>query len=205
MDSTNPPRIYVFDFDQTITNIHTGGCAFTEEEVAETYIRSNLKDGLVELVEYLVQKKCHIYIATYGDDRYMRGIGGVLAGHALVKRYMDVAFGADQRHFTFAEELTGTIIARNSADGKRYHLERILEREGLDGNDLDVMRSIMLIDDDPYNVHYFAQRGCATLVPESPHESARRAADADILRALLDDLSGTAGPESEKPNDSNHG
>ena len=55
MQPTNPHRIYVFDFDQTITRIHTGGCAETEAEIGEEYIRSNLKDGFVELVEYLVR------------------------------------------------------------------------------------------------------------------------------------------------------
>ena len=82
-------------------------------------------------------------------------------------------------------------------DGKHYHLERILEREELDGRNPDAMRGILLVDDDPYNVHYFANRGCATLVPDSPYESARMAADAGILRALLDGLKG----ESENPTD----
>ena len=30
---TDLPSIYVFDFDQTITHIHTGGCAMTEDEI----------------------------------------------------------------------------------------------------------------------------------------------------------------------------
>ena len=79
----------------------------------------------------------------------------------------------------------GNIIARHSNDGKQYHLERILEREQLDGSDPAAMRRILLIDDDPYNVHYFASRGCTTLVADSPYDSARQAADSGILRALL--------------------
>jgi phosphoserine phosphatase len=195
MTSANSPNIYVFDFDQTITHIHTSGCAVTREEVGEEYIRSNIKDGFVELVEYLTQRDARIYIATYGDDSFGRGIQGATAGHALVQRYMDVVFGADQQYFS--TEPAGNIIARCTNDGKHYHLERILEREELDGRNPDAMRCILLVDDDPYNVHYFANRGCATLVPDSPYESARMAAAAGILRALLDGLKG----ESENPTD----
>ena len=187
MPIDTPSRIYVFDFDQTITHIHTGGCAITEEEVCDGYIRSNLKDGLVELVEYLLNRDDRVYIATYGDDSFGKGVQGATAGHALIKRYMDVAFGADQRYFYLSSpgDPQGNIIARHSNDGKQYHLERILEREQLDGSDPAAMRRILLIDDDPYNVHYVASRGCTTLVADSPYDSARQAADSGILRALL--------------------
>lgn len=187
MPIDTPSRIYVFDFDQTITHIHTGGCAITEEEVCDGYIRSNLKDGLVELVEYLLNRDDRVYIATYGDDSFGKGVQGATAGHALIKRYMDVAFGADQRYFYLSSpgDPQGNIIARHSNDGKQYHLERILEREQLDGGDPAAMHRILLIDDDPYNVHYFASRGCTILVADSPYDSARQAADSGILRALL--------------------
>ena len=190
MTAANLPKIYVFDFDRTITHIHTGGCAVTPEEVGEEYIRSNIKDGFVELVEYLVQRGDRIYIATYGDDRFSRGIKGATAGHALIKRYMDVIFGADQRYFFFAspKDPQGNIIARCTNDGKYYHLELILAQEALDGGDPDIMRGILLIDDDPYNVHYFASRGCMTLVPDSPYDSAHLAAAAGVLRTLLNQL-----------------
>lgn len=190
MTTDTPSQIYVFDFDQTITHVHTGGCAATPEEISEEYIFSNLKDGFVELIEYLSQHNNPVYIATYGDDSFGRGIEGATAGHALIKRYMDVAFGADQRHFFFSspKDPQGNIIARCSLDGKHYHLERILTREGINGSDPEAMRLILLLDDDAQNVHYFAQRGCATLVPESPYDSARQAADPGLMRALLAEL-----------------
>ena len=187
-----PPRIYVFDFDQTITHIHTGGRAVTPEEISEEYIHSNLKDGFVELIDGLARKNISVYIATYGDDRFGRDFDGATVGHALVKRYMDVAFGVDQTHFHFeqdnAGEIHGNIIARYSLDGKQYHLTRILAREGIDDSDPIAMHSILLLDDDAQNVHYFAQRGCATMVPSSPYESARQAADPGLMNALLDGL-----------------
>jgi len=188
MQPTNPHRIYVFDFDQTITRIHTGGCAETEAEIGEEYIRSILKDGFVELVEYLVRNGNRTYIATYGDDSFGHGIKEASAGHALVKRYMDVAFGTDQEYFYYAQEPTGNIIARYSLDGKRHHLEQILAREGIDGNDSDVMRNLLLIDDDADNVHYFAQRGCSILVADSPRESAARATEDGIFHNILAQL-----------------
>lgn len=188
MQPTNPHRIYVFDFDQTITRIHTGGCAETEAEIGEEYIRSNLKDGFVELVEYLVQSGNRTYIATYGDDSFGHGIKEATAGHALVKRYMDVAFGTDQQYFYYAQEPTGNIIARYSLDGKRHHLKQILAREGINGNNSDVMRDLLLIDDDADNIHYFAHRGCSILVADSPRESAARATEADIFHDMLAQL-----------------
>ena len=101
---------------------------------------------------------------------------------------MDVAFGIDQEYFYYAEEPTGNIIARYSLDGKRHHLEQILAREGIDGNDSDLMRNLLLIDDDADNVHYFAQRGCSILVANSPCESAARATEAGIFHDILAQL-----------------
>ena len=77
-----PPRIYVFDFDQTITHIHTGGCAVTPEEISEEYIHSNLKDGFVELIDGLARKNISVYIATYGDDRFGRLLVNLLSNDA---------------------------------------------------------------------------------------------------------------------------
>ena len=189
---TDLPSIYVFDFDQTITHIHTGGCAMTEDEIGADYIHSNIKGGFVELMECLQQRGDRVYIATYGDDSFGRGFAGTTAGHALVQRYMDTVLGTGQQYFVASEDPPGNIIARCSNDGKHYHLECILAREGLDGNDPTVLRRILLIDDDPFNVSYFASRGCMTLVPNSPHDSARMAAAPDILRAILDRLRGHA-------------
>jgi hypothetical protein len=192
-----PPRIFVFDFDQTITHVHTGGCAVNPVEIEEAYIRANLKEGFVELVQYLEQLGCRTYIATYGDDSFGDDSFGAnrfgpktaLAGHALVKRYMDVALGEGQEHFYFDHdtdgEIWGTIIAKFSGDGKHYHLERILAREKLDGSDPAVMRDILLIDDDAKNVDYFASRGCITLAPDSSVLAARLAMESGILLRLL--------------------
>ena len=194
---TDLPTIYVFDFDQTITHIHTGGCAMTDDEVGPDYIRSNVKDGLIELVEGLQQLGDRIYIATYGDDRFGRGVAGATSGHALVQRYMDTILGVGQQYFVASDDPPGNIIARCSNDGKRYHLTRILFREGLDGSDPSVLRRILVVDDDPVNVSYFASRGCMTLVPGSPCDAARMAAGPDILRVLHDRLRGYSGRNAQ--------
>ena len=143
---TDLPSIDVFDFDQTITHIHTGGCAMTEDEIGADYIHSNIKGGFVELMECLQQRGDRVYIATYGDDSFGRGFAGTTAGHALVQRYMDTVLGTGQQYFVASEDPPGNIIARCSNDGKHYHLECILAREGLDGNDPTVLRRILLLD-----------------------------------------------------------
>jgi hypothetical protein len=120
-----------------------------------------------------------VYIATYGDDSSACGLEGATAGHALISRYMDVVFGAKQTYFVGPQrnpdgEIISydNIIAKGSEDDKKFHMEIIAEREGLNvGCARDMSRVVFIVDDEK-NVAYFASRGCVTLDPHSAEESA---------------------------------
>jgi len=172
-------KIYVFDFDCTITFEHTGGCAKTRYEVSSGFILNNIKAGFAETIRHLTQRGIPVYIATYGDDSLACGLEGATAGHALISRYMEVIFGATQTYFVGpqrnpAGEIISyvNIIAKGSEDDKKFHMEIIAERERLNVGCARDMGRIIFIDDDEKNVAYFASKGCVTLDPNSAEESA---------------------------------
>ena len=81
-------RSVVLDFDCTITLEHTGGRADSPEQVSVDYIKKNTKNRFVEFVRAAQAQGVPLWIATYGDDSFAESEEDV-AGHALVKRYME--------------------------------------------------------------------------------------------------------------------
>ena len=65
----------------------------TGNGVSTDYMRGNIKDSFVNLMEWLQQQGNRVYIATCAGDSFGRGFAGITASHTLALCYMDTAFG----------------------------------------------------------------------------------------------------------------
>ena len=185
-------RIYVFDFDRTITILHTGALAYGNE-LSPSFIQKNVKKGFADFVRAVISRGHGVYIASYNDDANADLVEGeALSGHDLIKHYMDQVFGQDQAIFTPRRENegdeagpVGNIIASNSQDLKQYHLEIILRQEGLSEKNTDDMKRIYLLEDDEDVVRFFMAKGCTTIVPYSASRSADTAATNTLFTSYM--------------------
>jgi len=190
--SSQERRIYVLDFDRTITILHTGAIAYGSE-LTPAFIRKNVKKGFADFVHRVISNGHGIYIASYSDDANADLVDEeAVSGHDLIKFYMDEVFGQEQAIFTTprkngAGEIisAGNIIASNSQDFKQYHLDLIVQRETLDqGNPVD-MKRIYLLEDDEYVVRFFMEKGCTIIVPFSASRSADTAATKTLFTSYM--------------------
>jgi len=185
-------RIYVLDFDRTITILHTGALAYGNE-LSPSFIQKNVKKGFTDFVRTVISRGHAVYIASYNDDANVDLVEGeALSGHNLIKHYMDLIFGPDQTIFTPPRKIeeedldsAGNIIASNSQDLKQYHLEIIMRQEGLDEKNPDDMKRIYLLEDDEDVVRFFMEKGCTTIVPYSASRSADTAATNTLFTSYM--------------------
>jgi hypothetical protein len=184
----NERRIYVLDFDRTITKKHTGALAYGKE-MTPKFILRNIKKGFADFVHKVTRQGHAIYIASYNDDANVDRVEiEALSGHALIKFYMDLVFGKDQTIFTPSEKneagkiiSAGNIIALNSQDLKQYHFHIIVQQEGFDQDSPADMKRVYLLDDDEDVVRFYMEKGCNILIPFS----ASRSADTAAISALF--------------------
>lgn len=187
-------RIYVMDFDRTITILHTGAIAYGNER-SPSYIQKNIKKGFDEFVRRVVSNGHGVYIASYSDDANAGLVQEeAISGHDLIKLYMDEVFGPAQTLFAVAGKneagevvKNGNIIANNSQDYKRYHLEIIARQESLDPDNPVDMKRIYLLEDDEDVVRFFMEKGCTTIVPFSASRSADTAATKTLFTSYMPD------------------
>ena len=186
-------RVYIVDFDRTITILHTGALAYGNE-LTPDFILGNVKKGFAEFVHRVKSFGHIIYIASYSDDSNVDtvDVAEALSGHDLIKFYMDLVFGQDQDIFSPARKnesgetvSAGNIIANNTQDLKQYHLDIIMRQEGLDQSNPEDMKKIYLLEDDEDVVRYFMEKGCTTLVPFSASRSADTAATKTLFTSYM--------------------
>ena len=185
-------RIYVLDFDRTITILHTGAIAYGNE-LAPVFIQKNVKNGFTDFVHKVVNKGHGVYIASYSDDANADLVEEeAVSGHYLIKLYMDEVFGKDQILFTAprkngAGEIisAGNIIAHNSQDFKQHHLDIIVQKEDLDQENSADMKRIYLLEDDEEVVRFFMGKGCTLIVPFSASRSADTAATKTLFTSYM--------------------
>jgi hypothetical protein len=185
-------RIYVMDFDRTITIMHTGAIAYGNE-LAPAFIQKNVKKGFAEFVRKVTGKGHGVYIASYSDDANVELVEEeAVSGHDLIKLYMDEVFGPDQTIFTIPRKngegeivSAGNIIASNSQDLKQYHLDIILRRENLDRENPGDMKRIYLLEDDEDVVRFYMEKGCTVIVPFSASRSADTAATKTLFTSYM--------------------
>jgi len=190
--SSGERRIYVLDFDRTITILHTGALAYGNE-LSPSFIQKNVKKGFADFVCTVISRGHAVYIASYNDDANVDLVEGeALSGHNLIKHYMDLVFGQDQTIFTSPRKNdggdlspAGNIIANNSQDLKQHHLGIILRQEGLDEQNPDHMKRIYLLEDDEDVVRFFMEKGCTTIVPYSASRSADTAATNTLFTSYM--------------------
>ena len=185
-------RIYVLDFDRTITILHTGALAYGNE-LTPAFIQRNIKKGFADFVTTVIGNGHAVYIASYNNDANADTVEGeALSGHGLIKFYMDLVFGQDQTIFTRAQKngsgeniFVGNIIANNTQDLKQHHLNIIFQQEGLDQENLDEMKQIYLLEDDEDVVRFYMDKGCTTIVPFSASRSADTAATKTLFISYM--------------------
>jgi hypothetical protein len=185
-------RIYIIDFDRTITILHTGALAYGNE-LKSAFIQGNVKKGFAEFIHKIMKYGHTVYIASYSDDDNADTVEDeALSGHDLIKLYMDLVFGEDQTIFTPPRKneageivMNGNIIASNTQDLKQYHLGMIVRQEGLDPESQDEMKRIYLLEDDEDVVRYFMGKGCTIIVPFSASRSADTAATKTLFTSYM--------------------
>jgi hypothetical protein len=185
-------RIYIFDFDRTITILHTGGLAYGNE-LSPEYVRKNVKKGFADFVRKVVNDGHAVYIASYSDDTNAEVVDEkALSGHGLIKFYMDQVFGPDQTIFTPPQinedgdiVSSGNIIANKTQDFKQYHLDIILKLEGLAPGNSDDMKRIYILEDDEDVVRFFMKKGCTIIVPYSASRSADTVATKTLFTSYM--------------------
>jgi hypothetical protein len=176
-------RIYVLDFDRTITIMHTGGIAYGKELTPEFILR-NVKKGFGDFIDKVTRQGHAVYIASYNDDANVDRVEiEALSGHALIKFYMDLIFGKDQTIFSTSQKnnagkvvSAGNIIAMNSQDLKQYHFHIIVQQEEFDQDSPEDMKRVYLLDDEEDVVRFYMEKGCNILIPFSAARSADTAA-----------------------------
>ena len=185
-------RVYILDFDRTITILHTGAIAYGNE-LTPVFIQKNVKKGFADFVRKVTGRGHAVYIASYSDDSNIDLVEGeALSGHDLIKYYMDLVFGPEQTIFTplrknEAGEIVaiGNIIANNTQDYKQYHLDIVVQLENLDQDNPADMKRIYLIEDDEDVVRFFMAKGCTTIVPYSASRSADTAATKTLFTSYM--------------------
>jgi hypothetical protein len=186
--SAEERRIYMFDFDRTITILHTGSIAYGKELTPE-HIQKNVKKGFADFVHKVVNRGHVVYIASYNDDASADAVDvEALSGHDLIKFYMNQVFGEEQNIFRTTrkngvgdEVFFGNIIASNTQDFKQYHFDIIIRQEGLSQENPEDMKRVYLLDDDEDVVRYYMEKGCTIIVPFS----ASRSADTAAMKTLF--------------------
>ena len=185
-------RIYMLDFDRTITVLHTGAIAYGNE-LQPAFIQKNVKKGFADFVRRIISNGHAVYIASYSDDANADLVEEeALSGHDLIKFYMDQVFGLEQTIFTAFRKngagetvSAGNIIANNSQDLKQYHLDIIVRQEGLDQENPDDMKRIYILEDDEDVVRFFMDKGCTVIVPFSASRSADTAATRTLFTSYM--------------------
>lgn len=185
-------RVYVLDFDRTITILHTGGLAYGNE-LTPVFIQKNIKNGFADFVSRVIGNGHAVYIASYNDDANADAVEAeALSGHDLIKFYMDLVFGQEQTIFTTSQKnesgaitSIGNIIASNTQDLKQYHLDIIFQQEKLDQKNQDYMKQIYLLEDDEDVVRSYMDKGCTIIVPYSASRSADTAANKSLFTSYM--------------------
>jgi hypothetical protein len=181
-------RIYVLDFDRTITILHTGAIAYGNERTP-AFVQKNVKKGFDDFIRKVINNGHGVYIASYSDDANVDLVEEeAVSGHDLIKFYMDEVFGQEQTIFTPPRKngvgeivSAGNIIANNSQDYKQYHLDIIVQQEGLNQENPGDMKRIYLLEDDEEVVRFYMEKGCTIIVPFS----ASRSADTAVTKTLF--------------------
>jgi len=189
---TRERRVYVLDFDRTITIQHTGAIAYGYE-LTPAFIQKNVKKGFADFIHRVMGRGHGVYIASYSDDANAGLVEDeAVSGHELIKFYMDQVFGQEQTIFTTARKngageiiSTGNIIANNTQDYKQYHLDFIVQQEGLNQENAEDMKRIYLLEDDEDVVRYYMDKGCTIIVPFSASRSADTAATKTLFTSYM--------------------
>lgn len=142
-------KLVVFDFDQTITCIHTGGEGLTMRDVLEVR-EKHLASAAVNLLQVLPVYGIHVAIASFAQDRpksikaaaEQKSSSSSLGGELMIRAV-----------FEPWRDLQKIPIEAYLASNKQDHLKALRNRYNV------TRKETMLIDDDPTNIDVAIQAG----------------------------------------------
>ena len=153
-------KLIVFDFDLTLTCIHTSGCQ-NERHLEEDNIIQNISDfRLIKiLIPSLIEMGYHVSIASYADNSLHNEDKGYIAGEYLIMKYLNVLYPID-RNFLNKEDIIG-FYPSSDLDGKNLHIDRLIIRYNklYPNNPITSPDQILLIDDQENNIKIAKFRG----------------------------------------------
>jgi 3-deoxy-D-manno-octulosonate 8-phosphate phosphatase KdsC-like HAD superfamily phosphatase len=171
-------KLIVFDFDETITALHTGGSFyFKDNKIEQIMALMNDVTFFKQFVNLLEKNKINVAIATYADEYMSKNIN-VLAGQKMVLKFMDIIFGNDYNPFNINNVIAFHPVNKsqifvnicNELDMEQYnkikhekniHLSLLQKKYNLDKNE------ILLIDNDKRNTDAATKYGfCGYHVPD---------------------------------------
>jgi len=151
-------KIVVFDFDKTITRKHTGGSVMLPAFADERYIKDNFAD--LEFFKFVAPfiraQSVTVAIASFGEH----DPNGLLSGEALIRKYLDVAFGPERSKRLFPDYVIALWHPESRGKnekkvGKQEHIAQIIKILGARVSASEVV----LFDDDEQNCKIANSKG----------------------------------------------
>eukprot|EP00041_Stephanoeca_diplocostata_P007004 m.96841 g.96841 ORF g.96841 m.96841 type:complete len:213 (-) comp16673_c0_seq1:195-833(-) len=155
---TNKIKCVIFDFDKTITKKHTGGSVLLPVNASDDFIKSNFADleFFKFCVPFIKAQGVHVAIASFGEE----DAEAVLSGLPLIRKYLDLAFGATKSKDLFPDHTIALWHPEKKGKderkvGKTDHIAEIVKKLGgkLKNSEL------VLFDDDANNISIGKKKG----------------------------------------------
>lgn len=161
-------KLIIFDFDLTLTCIHTSGCQ-NERHLDENNITRNISDYrfIKLLIPYLIEMDYTVMIASYADNNLQNK--GYISGEQLIMKYLDVLFDKN-RTFLNKDDIIG-FYPTNELDGKNIHINKLMTRYNKThpNNPINNPDQILLIDDQDSNIQLAKFAGYQTYKIKDTH------------------------------------
>lgn len=174
-------KLVVFDFDKTITKLHTQGAVIFQNEATPEFIQSNFADlqFLKFAVPFIKAQGCTVAVASFGshnDD-------AIMSGKVLIRKYLDTAFGAKKALDLFPDHcITFWHPSSKGKDekkvGKEDHIAEIVKNLPTKPKAAE----IMLFDDDETNIHVAKKKGHRTFFCKALKKSDASSKDWDPIK-----------------------
>eukprot|EP00037_Helgoeca_nana_P006092 m.56516 g.56516 ORF g.56516 m.56516 type:complete len:218 (-) comp16981_c0_seq1:251-904(-) len=153
-------KLVIFDFDKTITNKHTGGSVMLPVHATDGFITGNFADleFFKFVVPFIKAQGVQVAIASFGED----DPESLLSGMALIRKYLDTAFGAKKSRDLFPDHAIAlwhperkTPSRDEKKVGKEEHIAEVVKNLSVKCKPAE----IVLFDDDSTNIKIASRKG----------------------------------------------
>eukprot|EP00040_Diaphanoeca_grandis_P020601 m.109564 g.109564 ORF g.109564 m.109564 type:complete len:312 (-) comp27967_c2_seq1:449-1384(-) len=179
---TTKIKLVVFDFDKTITKLHTQGAVIFQNEATPEFIENNFADleFLKFCVPFIKAQGCTVAVASFGSHNE----DAIMSGKVLIRKYLDTAFGAKKALDLFPDHcITFWHPSSKGRDekqvGKEDHIAEIVKNLPQKPK----ASEIALFDDDETNIHVAKKKGHRTIFCKALKKSEASAQDWDPIKS----------------------